>query len=441
MAGETYGNVAVTFWTDREVKRVLTSEQKLLALYYFTAPHSNMAGLYFAPFAFTASLTGLTVEQVREWTLNALSPFVSYDEETEEVLVHRMLEHRVGAALSARDKRATAVNRIIADTHSDALVAKFLQLHPACELDRGRAARSPEAPPEAPSQGATQAIAVTEQLQEQEQKEVGGDARAPAVTRAVDEGRTAASAPADPVFAYVQECVRAANVASRSNPRIHHFRELKVGDSGYQAAADWFAEGIPLETAVAAIAEVAGSYVPTGSGKQIGNLKYFDGPVRNAHAASVERARAADGVLALVPRAAPPAPLRGALVGVEEKAQRAFDRDAALRRAAELVFAYWKAKTGQERAMLDDDRERTIIAALRQNRGDVGELLYVIDGAMVHEHFNGGRDGRKRLSISLLFGKRETVEELASSRKGYREGGEHPQIEAFRQALRQEAAA
>lgn len=87
MAGGDYGRIRHTFWTDPDIKRVLTSEQKALLLYFFTSPHSNLTGLYYCPLGYAAAEVGLPIEQVRAWTLGALSAFVGYDEETAEVRI------------------------------------------------------------------------------------------------------------------------------------------------------------------------------------------------------------------------------------------------------------------------------------------------------------------------------------------------------------------
>jgi 5-methylcytosine-specific restriction endonuclease McrA len=87
MAGGDYGRIRHTFWTDPDIKRVLTSEQKALLLYFFTSPHSNLIGLYYCPLSYAAAEVGLPIEQVRLWTFGALSRFVTYNEASEEVRI------------------------------------------------------------------------------------------------------------------------------------------------------------------------------------------------------------------------------------------------------------------------------------------------------------------------------------------------------------------
>ena len=78
----------------------------------------------------TTMHTGLPVERVREWTLGCLARFVSYDEDTEEVLVHRLARHQVGEDIDPKDKRLIAINRLLASAHSLPLVRHFAALYP-----------------------------------------------------------------------------------------------------------------------------------------------------------------------------------------------------------------------------------------------------------------------------------------------------------------------
>lgn len=129
MAGGDYGRIRHTFWTDPDIKRSLTPEQKVLLLYWFSSPHSNMVGLFYCPLEYVALETGLPLDKVREWTLGALSRFVSYDEKTEEVLVHRAAKHQITEHLQATDKRLKAIKRSLAEAHSKPLLRAFLKLY------------------------------------------------------------------------------------------------------------------------------------------------------------------------------------------------------------------------------------------------------------------------------------------------------------------------
>lgn len=188
MAGGDYGRILHTFWTDPDIKR-LPFEQKGLLLYYFTSPHSSMIGLYHCPFGYVAVETGLSIESIKEWTLGSLSRFVSYDEATEEILVHKAAKHQIGEDLKGGDNRKKAVVKGLAGAHSTTLVRKFLSLYPHWEIgfrasvDTVEGKAPSEAPLEAPSEAPSKpehsrAVAVTEHEQSTNRTEPPADARA-----------------------------------------------------------------------------------------------------------------------------------------------------------------------------------------------------------------------------------------------------------------------
>jgi hypothetical protein len=109
--------------------------------------------------------------------------------------------------------------------------------------------------------------------------------------------------------------------------------------------------------------------------------------------------------------------------------------------AAGMVFSYWAAKTNSERSLLDHSREARIVERLKESAGDVGELLYAIDGAMSDTWHNGDKDGTKRLGIEYLFRNRAKIEELASRTGGYKKGNPHPMAEKYAEIFNQEQAA
>lgn len=95
---------------------------------------------------------------------------------------------------------------------------------------------------------------------------------------------------------------------------------------------------------------------------------------------------------------------------------------------ATLVFAYWAKMMLKPRALLDEKREKRIVARLRENSGDVSELLYVVDGAK-RDDFLMGRSlnaSRPYNGIETIFRDREQVERLAETQLGYRKGTAHP---------------
>lgn len=100
-------------------------------------------------------------------------------------------------------------------------------------------------------------------------------------------------------------------------------------------------------------------------------------------------------------------------------------KEAALELAAEIIFRYWRDRMGFDpaRTVLNEKRRERIVARLRENGGDVSELLYVVDGA-VKDPWTMGRDPRSTKPYNgtqTIFRDREKVEELLALVKGLRE--------------------
>ena len=96
---------------------------------------------------------------------------------------------------------------------------------------------------------------------------------------------------------------------------------------------------------------------------------------------------------------------------------------------AELVFAYWQAKCGHERALLDDKRLTRLKRCLHENGGNVHELLYAVDGWAKDATFQrlADQDNRTLDGIDNIFRDRERIERLAGHSKPWRtEQAPHP---------------
>ena len=82
---------------------------------------------------------------------------------------------------------------------------------------------------------------------------------------------------------------------------------------------------------------------------------------------------------------------------------------------AELVFAYWAAKLDHHGARLDKKRLNRLTARLRENEGDVHELLFVVDGVLRDPHLLGqNQTATKYDGIETVFRDRGQVERLAA---------------------------
>jgi len=76
----------------------------------------------------------------------------------------------------------------------------------------------------------------------------------------------------------------------------------------------------------------------------------------------------------------------------------------------DVCFAYWAAKHGHDRAILDTKRVALIRRRLEENRGDLSELLFAIDGALRDKHLTeNGYD-----MIQTILRDRGQVERLAA---------------------------
>lgn len=118
--------------------------------------------------------------------------------------------------------------------------------------------------------------------------------------------------------------------------------------------------------------------------------------------------------------------LTAVLESVQADRQHRLTKKEVRRVMVELVFAYWQAKTGHEKALLDPKRETRLRRHLEENQGNVHELLYAIDGWFLDPVFKKLVDeGRTLDQIQNIFTDRERVERLAGHCKGYRDDKAH----------------
>lgn len=121
--------------------------------------------------------------------------------------------------------------------------------------------------------------------------------------------------------------------------------------------------------------------------------------------------------------------VRAVLANVAESSRRRSDADRERTAQAEFVFAYWALVMQHPRALFDDKRRARIEAALRQNKGDVGELLYAIDGARKTPYLMGENASQTRYDgIETVLRDRAQIEKLARMCPGYGRGDTHPRV-------------
>ena len=81
---------------------------------------------------------------------------------------------------------------------------------------------------------------------------------------------------------YVMRCVKALNLGLEDNETLNgEYNPVPAG--GQHAVVTWEEDGIPVETAEATVREIASRYKPKPNSQQPYSLRYFDGPVRQAH--------------------------------------------------------------------------------------------------------------------------------------------------------------
>lgn len=257
---EDYGKVVSAFWRDTKI-RPLDPDGKLLCLYYFTNPHHAMSGLYYCPFDFTARETGIGAVRVRELAMGPLSPFLTVDETTDEVLVHRLARRQIGEKVHPADKRLKGVLKQIEAAQSQRLRLSWYDLYRDW-LTEGAL----EAPLQAPSKPATAAAAetVAAAVTATVTAAAGASARSPAV-----------------------RATMSANAGLRANSIIAgRFNEL-TPNLAVTPVNDWLAAGIPIDLICETIERTAARYQPQPGRNQPHSIKYFDKAIRQAHAEAI----------------------------------------------------------------------------------------------------------------------------------------------------------
>lgn len=131
MSKVAYRRMVPTFWTDPDVKRPLTRDQKCFLIYLFTNPHGHPVGVYHLPLLYVTDELGFTPAEAMEMFSGACARFATYDQETEEVFVHAMAEHQIDGGLHGQDKRIPWVMKQLATVRSskllDALRRRYAQ--------------------------------------------------------------------------------------------------------------------------------------------------------------------------------------------------------------------------------------------------------------------------------------------------------------------------
>lgn len=123
--GPPYRRVVGAFWSDPDVKRPLSLEQKGFLLYLITNGHSHPCGIYGLPPLYVRDELDMEETRLRELFEGPMTPFALYDWRTEEVFVVNMGKHQIGETLLPRDNRVRWVVNHLQGIHSQSLLRRF----------------------------------------------------------------------------------------------------------------------------------------------------------------------------------------------------------------------------------------------------------------------------------------------------------------------------
>lgn len=109
-----YSIVRSSFWTGDTGRQLRGDhEAQILALYFVTAPTSNMIGLYYLPWPTILHDTGLSDKGASKGLRRGIQlGFASYDRDSGWVFVPQMAFFQLGAKLEPKDKRIAAVQKL-----------------------------------------------------------------------------------------------------------------------------------------------------------------------------------------------------------------------------------------------------------------------------------------------------------------------------------------
>lgn len=123
-----YAKFAPTFWT-RGSGKLLRGypEAQVVATYLFSAPGSNMIGLYYLPMPTLAHETGLSSEGASKGLRRVIEAGIAhYDDDAELVWMPEAARIQMGQTLQRKDKRSKGVLRELTPFGKHAFVGAFL---------------------------------------------------------------------------------------------------------------------------------------------------------------------------------------------------------------------------------------------------------------------------------------------------------------------------
>ena len=122
----SYSQIVPTFWMRGSGKKLRGNPvAQVLALYFMTAPQSNLIGLYYISINSIVAETGLTEEQIHE-TLPLITDIVSYDLANEIAYLPMHAAYQIGDYMHGNDKRKQLVLKDLELVGSHPFVDEFL---------------------------------------------------------------------------------------------------------------------------------------------------------------------------------------------------------------------------------------------------------------------------------------------------------------------------
>lgn len=123
----SYSNIVPTFWLRGSGKKLRGNPvAQVLALYFLTAPSSNMIGLYYLTLTSICSETGISEADVKFY-LPLINEIVIYDLDHELVWIPEHAAYQIGESMHGNDKRRVSVMKELGLIGSHPFVAAFIK--------------------------------------------------------------------------------------------------------------------------------------------------------------------------------------------------------------------------------------------------------------------------------------------------------------------------
>lgn len=152
----SYKTIDETFWTDPTNKKGWSPQEKLIALYLITNPHTHYSGIYYLPKVFIANETGLPLKTINKFF--AKHPrFSVYDDIREVVWVKNMARHQIKQG--NRKNLIVGIANQLKTLHNSPLIKDFLNHYRPLEI-----------PFDIPSEWDREPIAESETVTEEEKE-------------------------------------------------------------------------------------------------------------------------------------------------------------------------------------------------------------------------------------------------------------------------------